>query len=288
VRIRDLAVHPETGAVVLSVMHAGTPALLTLDADGEPRDIPLQDIPFARIDIDDAPGDDDERLDVRALDPGEPGGDPMEIHGVKLRILREPLRTTTVTDLAYVDGRLIVAGACNEEFSSSLRRIPFPAAEGARTSSLEIFHVSHGRYETHSPIRSFVPYADGASILASYTCTPVVSFDLAALEGATLAKGRTVAELGAMNTPLDMISFRAGGEEYLLVSNSRHPLLKLRVADLAQQEGLTEPREPKGAPRDVLPYAGVSKLAAAGDSVLMLQRDDDGSLHLRAYDAASL
>jgi hypothetical protein len=288
VRIRDLAVHPDTGAVFLSVMRAGTPVLLTLDAAGEPREIPLEDIPFARIDIEDAPADDDERQDIRVVEPGEPGGDAIEHAGIKLRIKREPLRTTTVTDLAYVDGQLIVAGASNEEFLSSLRRIPFPGDGDARTSSLEIFHVSHGKYETHSPIRSFVPYAGATRILAAYTCTPVVSFSLAEMEGAKLAKGRTVAELGAMNTPLDMIAFDRDGEEHLLVSNTRHPLLKLRVADLAGQEALTTPQAPKGAPREVLAHEGVSKLAAADGSVLMLQRDGDGRLHLREYASASL
>ena len=76
-------------------------------------------------------------------------------------------------------------------------------------SSLEIFHVSHGKYETHSPMRTFVPYDGGASILAAYTCTPVVHFSLAdAGRGRARRTGRTVAELGAMNTPLDMVVVR--------------------------------------------------------------------------------
>src|SRR6201999_1350875 len=121
---------------------------------------------------------------------------------------------------------------------------PFPAGD-ARRSSLEIFHVSHGKYETHSPIRSFVPYQGGASILATYTCTPVVRFAVDEVGTAAVAKGTTVAELGAMNTPLDMISYTTGGEEYLLVSNSRHPLLRLRAADIDVQEGLTTPHAPE-------------------------------------------
>lgn len=286
VRIRDLAAHPDTGEVWLSVARAGAPLLLTVGPDGSPADVVLEDVPFASAAIDDAPDEDDARKDIRVVPPGEPATEEREFNGVHLRLAREPLRATTVTDLAYVDGALLVAGASNEEFVSTLRRIPFPFGGPAERSSLEIFHVSHGKYETHSPIRTFVPFAGGASILAAYTCTPVVQFSLGEL-GAAQARGRTVAELGAMNTPLDMVAYRRDGEEYLLVSNSRHPLLKLRVADLEAQEGLTTPREPVGAPREALPHAGVTKLAAVDGHVLMLQRDDAG-LHLRGYDAAVL
>ena len=45
----------------------------------------------------------------------------------------------------------------NEEFSSKLRGIPFPFSAGIVGSSLEIFHVSHGKWETAAPIRAFVP-----------------------------------------------------------------------------------------------------------------------------------
>jgi hypothetical protein len=286
VQIRDLAAHPDTGEVWLSVTRAGAPLLMTVGPDGDVADVPLRDVPFARAAIDDAPSAEDAREDIRVVAPGEPATEEREIHGITLRLAREPLRTTTVTDLAYVDGALLVAGASNEEFVSTLRRIPFPFGAPAERSSLEIFHVSHGKYETHSPIRTFVPYDGGASILAAYTCTPVVRFSVGTL-GATQARGRTVAELGAMNTPLDMVAYRRDGEEYLLVANSRHPLLRLRCADLDAQEALTTPREPKGPPREALPHAGVTKLAAVDGHVLMLQRDDAG-LHLRAYDTASL
>jgi hypothetical protein len=124
--------------------------------------------------------------------------------------------------MAYVDGALLVAGLSNEEFSSKLRRIPFPFSDKAVGSNLEIFHVSHGKWETAAPIRTFVPYDEGRSILASYTCTPVVHFPLADLAPGTKAVGRTVADLGAMNQPLDMVSFVHGDEEYLLVANTNH------------------------------------------------------------------
>jgi hypothetical protein len=188
-----------------------------------------------------------------------------------------------------VDGVLLVAGASNEEFSSTLRRIPFPFTGTALTNSLEIFHVSHGKYETASPIRTFVPYGGNTSILASYTCTPVVQFSLKDVKSKTHLKGRTVAELGSGNTPLDMVSFTRDGQEYLLVSNARHPLMRLACKDLERQEPLTQPHEPEGAPRQTLPHKGVGRMANLnGSYVLMMQLDDAGNVALRSYSTATL
>jgi hypothetical protein len=189
-----------------------------------------------------------------------------------------------------VDGTLLVAGASNEEFSSSLRRIPFPFKGGdAKTNSIEIFHVSHGRYETASPIRSFVPYGGNGSVLATYTCTPVVHVSLEGLAPGTQVKGRTVADLGAMNTPVDIVAYKRDGAEYLLVSNTRHPLLKIAAKDVDGQEALTQPREPQGVPREELPQEGVGRMANLnGSYVLMMQEDQAGDVHLRSYSIATL
>src|SRR5262249_18279977 len=149
----------------------------------------------------------------------------------------------------------------NEEFSSTLRRIPFPFTGAAESSSLEIYHVSHAKYETASPIRAFHPYRDRSGILASYTCTPVVHFSLADFAPGAQVKGRTVAELGSGNTPLDMVSFNRSGDEILLVSNARHPLMALKRSDIERQAPLTEPHEPVGVPRRTLPQQGVSHMA---------------------------
>ena len=291
VHIRDLAVRPASQQTYLSVMRgsgdSAVPLLLTLTSGGEIGEIPLQDVRFARATLEDAPSTDDQRQDVRLAEEGEAGED-LEVHGIHLRIAREPLRTVTVTDMAYIGGTLLVAGASNEEFSSTLRRIPFPFGARTRSNPLEIYHVSHGRYETASPLRTLIPYGGNASILASYTCTPVVHFSVADLQAGTLAKGRTVADLGAMNTPIDMVAYSQNGQEYLLVSNLRHPLMKIACRDIDQQPPLTQPHEPVGVPREVLPQAGVTRMANLnGTHVLMLQRDA-GGLHLRPYSTASL
>jgi hypothetical protein len=291
VRIAGMAVHPESHAVYLSVGRgrgaAEIPVLVKV-ADGELTVVELTDVPFAQVSLDDAPGPDDDRRDIVLNRPGE-DSETLEIRGVTLTLTRVKLRTSTITDLAWVDGTLLVAGVSNEEFSSTLRRIPFPFGEEMQSSSLEIFHVSHGKYETASPIRTFIPFDGNTSVLASYTCTPVVHFPLADLQPGAQAKGRTVAELGAMNQPLDMIAYRHDDAEYLLVSNTRHPLLKIPAAAIAGQAPLTIQAGPSGVPREELDHAGVRLMANLGpDHVLMLQREADGDLALHTYRTASL
>jgi hypothetical protein len=293
IRIRDLAVHPLSHALYLTVVReAGgepTPILLRI-AGSEFAVVDVASQETAWVSIDDAPSADDERVDMRAVVDGDTEGAPFDIPQLNrtVWVARDQLRSTTVTDLAYVNGELLVAGASNEEFVSTLRRIRVPFGSDATTTSLEIFHVSHGKYETHSPIRTFIPYAGGTSVLASYTCTPIVRFPLADLVGGTRVVGRTVADLGMLSTPVDMVSFEsAGGEEFVLVSNTRRPLMKIASHDIDAQEPLTEPKEPIGVPREELPHQNVGRMVVVDETVLMMQRDDDG-LHLRGYSTASL
>ncbi len=291
VHIRDLAVHPRTHNVYLSVQRgfgdAALPVVVRIDhGDGAINEVRLQDVAFAELAIADAPAEDDERV-VGELGPN-PDAQEFEYGGVKLLVARRPARTATVTDLAYVDGTLLIAGMSNEEFASTLRRVAFPFTGDVAANSLEIFHVSHGQWETAAPIRTFVPYEGGRSILASYTCTPLVHVPLTGVSPGEHVKGRTVAELGPMNQPLDIVAFDQGGEEHVLVSNTRHPLLKIRCRDIDAQEGLTTPKEPVGAPREAEDLAGVTKMANLDGSHLIVLQEDDNGRHLRSLKTASL
>ena len=70
-------------------------------------------------------------------------------------------RLESITDLAFVDGSVIIAGLSNEEFASN-------AARGCRSrsrtptadTSVEIFHGAHGQFETRSPVRTFAALQD--------------------------------------------------------------------------------------------------------------------------------
>ena len=282
VQILDMAAHPYSQNVYLSVMRgsgdAAVPVIIRIDTDGGISDVPLDNIRFSETAIEDAADEDDPR-----------------------EVTRAQLRTVTITDMSYVDGLLMVAGTSNEEFSSTLRRIPFPFDGDTKSNSLEIFHVSHGRYETAAPIRAFVPYQGNSNILASYTCTPVVQFSLSDFKAGELAHGKTVAELGAHNRPLDLISYEHDDEEYLLVANDRHPLIKIACVDIDGQGSLTVPDQsldkspadpvtpPVGVPRQILPHPGVRRMANLNDSsVVMLQEDPEGNIHLHTYGVGEL
>jgi hypothetical protein len=289
--IRDLAVHPVSHNIYLSVQRgqgdASQAVLVRIDRlDASVTDVSLKNVPVAEVTLGDAPAADDERLDITLPLGNE--GEEVTFGERTIRILRRPIRTATITDMAYVDGALLVAGLSNEEFSSKLRRIPFPFTETIESNNLEIFHVSHGKWETAAPIRTFVPYDGGRSVLASYTCTPVVRFELSELEAGGKVVGHTVAELGAMNMPLDMVSFEEDGEEHLLVANSSHGLIKIACRDIDAQPALTEPKEPIGVPRETEDLKGITRLANLnGKHVLALQSDNDRR-HLRSLKTASL
>lgn len=292
VAIHDLAVHPVTHGVYLSVQRGhgddARAVLVRIDhLDGSVSDVDLTDVPTASVTIDDAPDETDGRSDVTL--PTDGSGEELTFGDRTIRILKRPIRMATITDLAYVDGALLVAGLSNEEFASKLRRIPFPFGSDVQANNLEIFHVSHGQWETAAPIRTFVPYEGGRSILASYTCTPVVHFPLDDVERDTKIVGRTVAELGAMNQPLDMVSCTIGGEEHVLVANSSHGLIKIATRHIDDQPALTEPKGPVGVPREVEDLRGIVKLENLnGSHILVLQVDDAGDKHLRSLKTASL
>ncbi len=293
--IRGMTVHPVSHAVYLSIARGHGPeasaAVVRVGTDGELSVVDLEDFASTAFTLDDAPSADDERMDVW-LDGTEPTSQPREIHGVTLEIAQVPIQRSTVTGLAWVDGSLFVAGLSNEEFSSRLRSIPYPFDGSATETSVEIFHVDHGKYETQSPIRALTAFDGGSSILATYTCTPVVQFPVSDLRGQGLVRGRTVAELGPMNQPFSIVSYDRDGEEFLLVSNTRHPLLKIPAASVAAQDALTDPldesHQSRGVPREELDHPGVTWMANLDrDAIVVVQQDGD-DVHLRTLRAAVL
>ena len=291
VQIRGMAVHPVSHAVYVSVARGrgadALPALVRVASDSEVALVDLESAPFARVALDDAPAADDDRLDVW-LDDSAEHSEPMEIAGTTLQIARVPAGRSTITDMAWVDGALLVAGTSNEEFSSRLRRIPFPFDGAIEGTSLEIYHVDHGQYETASPIRMLIPFDEGRSVLATYTCTPIVHFPMSDLRPDTLVRGRTVAELGPMNQPLGLVAYERDGEEYLLVSGTRHPLLKILAAEVAGQAPLTDKLEPTGITREALDPEGVTWMANLDSGQIVVVQHEGADLNLRTLQTASL
>ena len=267
--IQDLVVHPVSKKVYVAVHHAdGTPALLILDGD---RFVPvnLSNIRYSSIAISNVVGE--EAKDGRG----------------------RPLRVWTISDLGYYDGKVMVTGLSNQEFSSTFRSIPFPFRQDEEMASLEIYHASHGQYETNSPIRTFTATElDGKPYLvASYTCTPLVIFPIDQLKSGQHVKGRTVAELGNRNTPLDMVTMKKEGKSYLLLANSSRALMRISYDEIVSfKESLSSPVEnTAGVEFTALPYVNVLQVDKLDDErFVLLQRKADGNLDLMTVDSARL
>lgn len=233
--IQDMAVDGDTGTAYLSI-HRGQgeqarPVLLRVLRDGKIEEVSLADIRHARLNISNAP----------------PEGEKM---------YRWDKRGLTVTDLEFIDGELFIAGLSNEEFASTLRRVPFPFEGEVKVTGLEIYHGAHGAYETFAPIFSFIPYElDGKKhLLAGYLCTPLVTFPLDEIRSKTRLRGKTIAELGFGNIPTDLVAYEYGGEGYLLILNSTRGPMLIKATDL--QEAQKRP----GITTEVGPRTGVDYL----------------------------
>jgi hypothetical protein len=202
-------------------------------------------------------------------------------------------RAQSITDMGIADGRLFVAGLSNEEFASTLRSVPLPfPATLDKGAAIEIWHGNHNRFETNAPVRVFVPYKIGGqqNILAAYTCTPLVKFDVGALKAGTKVVGTTIAELGMGNNPLDMIVYNKEGKDYFLMSNDRRGVMKLPTASFSTVQPITQ-RVPADAvgPSGVAGTAGVPyETIAALTNVQQLDKFSDQMALILQQNGASL
>jgi hypothetical protein len=195
-------------------------------------------------------------------------------------------RLDTITQIAYVKGNVLVAGLSNEEFSSNMRTIPFPFHGTAKGASVEIFHGSHARYETNSPERTFVPYtiANHDYILAAYTCTPLVKIPIDELKPGNKVKGTTIAELGMGNRPLDMVTYRKDGHDWLLMANSNRGVMKLSTENLDSYKPITTPPATETAGvsyQTIKDLQGVQRLEKFDDSKALILAGTPASLELK-------
>lgn len=221
----DLAVNPASQTAYLAVTRGrgagATPVLVRVKGDGNLEVVSLDKVKHARAELPDAPVDGVQGEGKKQSNP----------------------RQESITDLAFLEDRLLVAGLSNEEFSSTLRAIPFPFQKVANGTSVEIYHGAHGKFETRSPIRTFVPFKVGkeAQLLAAYTCTPLVQFPISALKPGAKIKGKTIAELGNRNRPLDMIVYQKGGKDWLLLANNSRGVMKITTDDMVNAASITSP-----------------------------------------------
>jgi hypothetical protein len=143
VLIDDLAVNPLSRAAYVAVSRGrgpdAMPVLVRVKADGQPEVVPLDKVKYSRGELPDAPVDGVVGDERRRSNP----------------------RLESITDIAFLEDRVLIAGLSNEEFASTLRAVPFPFKKVENGTSVEIYHGAHGRFETRSPVRTFVPFKIG-------------------------------------------------------------------------------------------------------------------------------
>jgi hypothetical protein len=249
-RFEDMAVQPdsELAYVALTVRGAkgqGKPAIVSIDATGQVRRLDLASV-SASAAITDAPAAD-------------------------VAFWRDlPAQTLTVTDMRYYQNKLYVAGLSNRSFASTLRVYDYPFSRKASATTVEMYHPVHNQVETRAPIRSMTVMTIGGepTLVAAYTCTPLVTIPLKDLKDGAHIAAKTVGELGWGSTPNGLVSFKSGDAEYALLVNSSRSADLLSAADLASAAaapGLDAPIE-----WPAKPYLGVKATMAPMSAVMRL------------------
>ena len=159
VLINDLAVNPASGKAYISASRGrgpdAAPAIVRVDRSGKVELFETKDVPFARATLANVP---------TSGGVAKKGASP---------------RSQAITDLAFVDGRVFVAGLSNEEFSSRLvarsptrspRSRPPPAASRSTTGPTASYETKPRRSGPSPPTRSRA----SRYLMAAYTCTPLV------------------------------------------------------------------------------------------------------------------
>ncbi|NBN64804.1 hypothetical protein GWI72_13595 [Microvirga tunisiensis] len=225
VRATALVWHPSTQRAVIAAEAGGQPFLALTAADGAVVTIDPDTLLATSISLSDLPGE------------GMIWNDT-------------PARSLTVTGLSWQGSSLLVAGVANTDFSSTLRRLPYPFAGTATMARIEMYHAVHNQLETRAPIRAMATVSLGGTehLLAAYTCTPLVIFPVSDLVDGASVRAKTIAELGFGNTPLAIATFSLQDQgqtsEWVLVANAAKSadLIPLpAIAEAAAGPGLSSP-----------------------------------------------
>ena len=266
IMINDLRVNPISKNAYLAVSRGkgpdAVPVIVKVDGmSGKLTEVSLDNVKSSSVSLVDAPASD--------------------------TAARRNPRLQTVTDMEYTSGKLFVSGLSNEEWASALRSIPYPFNQADKGTNIQIWHASHGRFETAAPVNTFVPYTiSGQSyILAAYTCTPLVKIPVSDLKPGTQIKPSTIADLGSGNTPIDMVPYKKDGHQYILIANTSLGVLKLKADNLETYRAIESPEVPNpqnknisGVPYDTISdLTGVTQLSQIDDSnVAVLSKGADG------------
>ena len=267
-RFEDMAFRPGTELAYISLSITGKksisrPALVAVDAAGAVTVLDLKRTPRTSAEI-----------------KSRPAADKFFWRDI-------PEATLTVTDLVYFDGKLYVAGLSNASFASTLRVYDFPFTGGATATSIEMYHPVHNEWETRAPIRKMavVTLNGEPSLVAAFTCSPLVTIPLKDLKDGAHVTGKTIAELGWGSAPVDMVTFDRGQEPMVLLTHSHKSADLMSVSAIAKasaETGLTTPITWPSAPllglkSTYIPIAGVAHLGTQDADFFGALRRDEAS-----------
>ncbi|MFF3751740.1 hypothetical protein ACFYYH_14990 [Streptomyces sp. NPDC002018] len=244
--MNGMAVHPVTREPYLSVgVRNGDrlePAVVSVSLAGEVRPFDLSSSNVTVHQLSDVP-DEGKTFKSRA------GTFPMPPASYFDEKARTPLRSMTIVDLKFHAGEVFVAGVSNQEFSSTLRRIPYPFTGDASETQVEIYHLAHGMYETRAPIRAmqFATIDGEDTLIAAYACSPLVTIPVAELKHGATVRGKTIGDMGN-GQPISMVAYREGDEEKLFITNlSRGPVV-VPLSGIRSAGGFTPENRPTQGP----------------------------------------
>ena len=206
-----------------------------------------------------------------------------------------PASSLNITDIDYHNGHIYVAGLTNGEFASNLRKIAYPFKGNQTTvGSIEMYHPVHTQKETRAPIRTMLfEDVDGKStLIASYTCTPLVTIPASKISRGANIKAKTIAELGYGNAPIDMLTFMTqemdgSYDKKLLITHKDRSGSLISMKDLATankgngMEGITT-MGPEGMKIFPVPTSGIMHIDDQNQMMIaMLRRNiDNGAVDL--------
>jgi hypothetical protein len=276
--VRDMAIHPTSKEAYIAfdnkTKNGYISQIIIVNHAGNIRKFDLANTKYTKIQLNDAP-----TSDVIFWD-------------------KTPMRSLTFTDIDYYKGKVYISGMSNAEFSSALRVVDYPFNSKVSTSSIEIFHAVHGQNETRAPIQTlqFVNLNNEDYILAAYTCTPLVLIPVKDLKNGAHIVGKTIAEMGFGNTPVDIIKFQSQGfdnqpYEGIVLANKNRTAQFVNLKDIA--ESISKPsigyigmaEEHAGTPITNLPMTGLLQMDDQdGYHLVALRRNDEtGSLELISF-----
>lgn len=198
-----------------------------------------------------------------------------------------PAQTLTVTDMKFYQDKLYVAGLSNRTFASTLRVYDYPFKEPARTATIEMYHPVHNEIETRAPIRAMsVIVANGVpSLVAAYTCTPLVIIALSEIKDGAHIVGKTIGEMGWGSAPVGLITYKLGDADLVLLANSSRAADLLDVSDIAKGAALPGLNTPIEWPAK--PYSGVKATMTPLSAVMRIDNLDDKLLLALRRDGAT-